>query len=234
MILSDIDKENILKIIRDLLPQNGTILCLSFTGSRAFGWASENYDIDIRGVVACKDWWNYVHWGRHLYDINVDEMWAIFKGIKSWSLFANLCNAFYVDPDFDYKEFMSLCSSENTRDNLGNIVYQKQKLEYDKSPRTGLHTYREIMAPLHFLKTRKVEIDLMEINKVYGLEEIYKMRDVYSRHSNDVINWEKVKEDIKNLEEELAKEMDLHTDVIDMTRVNELEEKTKRRFYIAN
>jgi hypothetical protein len=232
MILSEIDKENVFKIVRSLIPKNADILCLSFTGSRAFGWGSENFDIDIRGVISCKDWWNYVHWGRKLYDINIDEMWALFKGIKSWSLFSNLSNPIYIHPDFDYREFMNICCSENTRDNLGNIIYQKQRLQYDPSPRTGLHTYREIMAPLHFLKTRKLEIDLMEINKEYGLQEINKMRDLYVLRTGDVINWERVWEDIKNLETELEKEMAVHTDVLDIQKIKELQEKTERKFYV--
>ena len=65
---------------RGILPDNSEILLLSFTGSRAFGWGAECYDIDIRLVAYIPgDYWDTFHDGLK-WDVNGET----FEHFKRW------------------------------------------------------------------------------------------------------------------------------------------------------
>ena len=95
--------KRIFKTINDLLPEEATILCMGFTGSRMFGWGGENYDIDVRCLFAYKDWWDTLHLARHNCDTNMEELEHGLNRIKGnyWTFYQDLSKPFYIHPDFD-------------------------------------------------------------------------------------------------------------------------------------
>lgn len=231
--IEEIDKEKSIKIITDLLPKNSEILVLALTGSRAFGWGGEVYDIDIRGVFSCKDWWETIHWGRCLYDINLEELYHAFNSVtyKYWTFFEDLSKPFYIHSDFDYKTMFEFCTSANIKQHMMTIKRQLRYLELHEIPRTALHCYRVLMVPLHFLRTGEIEIDVIKLNEDFQYEELFTLADTYLRRVEWHGNWYKVKKHLKELSKTLKDELKERDDVLDMEKYKEWRKKMSTRFY---
>ena len=164
----------------------GKILCLSFTGSRAFGWGGNITDYDIHGIFAKKDYWDWVHIGRKGLDINLyelDYLFGYFPKYLSFEFFQNtMGNPIYLDPQFDYKGLSSLCNASLCYPNTLEI----KKLRLSFNPRAALHCYRGLMVQIYFLKNRKFELNIFKINKQhYNFKMLPILRDKYLASVNN-------------------------------------------------
>jgi hypothetical protein len=175
-------KETVRKLIEEKLG-TGRILCLSLTGSRAFGWAKENYDYDVHGIFAKKGYWDWVHSGERGFDINLWELNHIYWDIyyQHFEIFMNISNPFYLDPDFDYKGLFSFVTRKAAKRCIGDILRQINNLRIDRSPRTALHCYRILMVPIHYLRKGEFKLNVFELNEKYGFEQLEKAREAYTK-----------------------------------------------------
>jgi hypothetical protein len=140
------------------------ILCLSLTGSRAFGWSDEKLDYDIHGLFASKDYWDTVHFGNRYYDINLHELNYTFSRLPrflSFEFFQNIANPVYIHPKFDLKTFLSFCLPSFCYDPFMDI----SKLDKYFLPRTVLHCYRIYLLQIYFMKYRKFELDIFKASE---------------------------------------------------------------------
>jgi hypothetical protein len=193
-------KQDVIETIKSYLPDSAKILLLSLSGSRAFGWGLTNQDYDIHGIFACENYWDYVHAGKHMFDINLYEFHHTLSDInyQHFEAFMNWSNPIFVANGFDYEGLMSFCTLEGVKGKCGDIDTQINRFNYDKAARTALHTYRILMVPIHFIDTKKFVLDIFELNKSYNFTELEKLKQVYNTHSRQ-FNIEQVKTDIDYL-----------------------------------
>jgi len=227
------EKKDVIELIQRLLPEGSEILCLSLTGSRAFGWGGKYYDIDVKGVFAFKDWWETLHWGKRLYDINLEELYHAFTSIerKSWTFYEDLSRPFYLHPDFDYETMYTFCTAENVKQHMATIKMQQKRLEVWKNPRTALHCYRLLLVPLNFLRTGVIEIDVLKINEEFGYEELSAIAEAYKERRSYDVKWDNVYKDLDELMKMLESELEERKDMLDKERYKEWKKKTSLRFY---
>jgi hypothetical protein len=163
------------------------ILILSHTGSRAFGWGDERFDVDVHGVFALKGYWDYVHSGEKGFDLNLHEMdhliWMVLY-YKSGESVMNLFNPVYLDPGFRFTEMLELVNEEFFR--IETAESELFRLQQYFHPRTALHAYRVMLVPIHFLTTRKPELNVFKINDALGLglRGLEMCRDAYVNERN--------------------------------------------------
>lgn len=184
--------KELLEIIKARLPQNGRILLLSLTGSQAFGWANERLDYDIHGIFAGKNAWDWVHYGgQGGFDINLYELEYIFGHYPNYlgfDFFQNMSNPVYLDPKFDHAGLISLCSPNHLYESTSEI----NALQNHFTARAVLHCYRVLMVQIHFLETRKFELDIFELNKKHQFKMLPILKDAY---------WEKLESHGRGLSE---------------------------------
>lgn len=215
------NKPKIYKLVRDLLPKRGEVLLLTYTGSRMFGWGGERYDIDCRGIVACKDWWSDVHHGERLYDCTVENLpHALRRVTKYWTFQEDLSEVFYAHKDFDVETMKTFTTAEQVKFHLGSIKMQLGRLNLFQNPRTALHCYRALMVPQNFLDTGKVVIDVLKIGDG-RYEQLELLRDIYLHRINRTIDWDVVNADISGLLKKLEATLSKRTDKPDMERFEE-------------
>ena len=200
--------KELLGLIDVRLPNNGQVLCLSLTGSRAFGWASENMDYDIHGIFAAKDAWDWVHYGcEGGFDINLYELKYIFTHYPNYlyfEFFQNIANPVYLNPKFDYQGLMSFCSPNYCYEPISEI----NGLESCFTPRAALHCYRVLMVPIHFLQTRTFELDIFKLNEKHKFDMLPVIKQAYlagiERQGRVLENYEKekIREDLAKLLEQ--------------------------------
>jgi len=227
------DRTKAYNIVSEILPERGKILCLSLTGSRAFGWGSKYYDVDVKGIIACKDYWDTMHIGKEKFDINIEELSHVFGSIeyKYWCLFEDLSNPFYIDPNFDYQGMMSLCTAENVKRSLYSIDLQIKRLDIFKSIRTALHCYRVLMVPLHFLRTGKIVSNVLTINKQYNFTQLKRMCDLYKERKTAPINWDEVQRNLSDLRVELEEELAKRSDTLDQEAYENWRSRMEEAYY---
>ena len=219
--ISEEEKKRAINLIKVRLG-TGNILILSLTGSRAFGWGSKIYDIDIRGIYEKENYWSYCHLGLPPFDINLSEMRGLFYSVKSrsWTIFEDLSKPFLVHPLFDFKKFMSLCSSGNVRYHLGTIEFQRIRAERWRDIRTILHAYRLLVVPLYFLETNTLEINVDLLNRIYLNSEILdslikEYKEGRNRRVNDK-EWALINGELNNLWSVLKETLDSTKDQFSM------------------
>lgn len=197
--------KKIYSFIKRKFPKRVKILLLSLTGSRAFGWANENYDYDIHGLFYAKNYWGYCHSGEMGWDINLYEFSKFFNyliwGYQSFEGFMNLSNPFYLDKDFDFKGFLKLCTPEQVKAIEGDIERQIREFETTGNPRAGLHAYRILMVPIFYLRTGKFQLNVFKINKRYKFKQLEKLKRSYIKREGE-FNFKEVMRDLKKLKRE--------------------------------
>jgi predicted nucleotidyltransferase len=233
--LKGLEKEKIkrvVELIKEKLPKNGKILVLSLTGSRAFGWAAENYDYDIHGIFAVKNYWDYVHSGKEGFDINLYELEHVLSDIQyqHFEFFMNISNPFYIHPKFDFKGLMSFCTIEAVKQKRGDILRQIKEFEITKNPRAALHAYRILMVPIYFLKRRRFELNVFKINRAYKFKQLEKLKIAYIQGKEE---WSKkeVKKDLNRLLKEYDRLCQKKEEKLDIEKAEKWMEKMKEKFY---
>jgi len=209
--------KELLDIINSKLPSGGKILCLSLTGSQAFGWANENFDYDMHGLFTAKSSWSWVHDGRGVFDINLYSLEYILTHLPDYlgfEFFQNISNPVYLDANFDYRGLMSLCSPNSCYEPTDEIM----RLKNHFAPRAVLHCYRVLMVPIHFLQTRTFELDIFKLNKKYNFKMLLVMKEAY---------WDIVFKNQNRKVEEFEKEIILQDLDKLLIEFRKLKEKTK-------
>ena len=213
-------QEEILEREKEILPDNAEILLLSFTGSRAFGWGSKSYDIDIRLVAYIPgEYWDTFHDGKY-WDVN-GETFKHFKNCVKrnyWTTFEDMYYAFYLHPSWDHDEFLSLCSIKNVKHHLFTIRTQVVKAKMTRDTRTALHAYRLTMSPLHFLRTGELMPNVRNINYLSDYVDI--LADAYAIHRSPDVDWDSVIAELDFLYEELLNEVKKHKEPDNSERMN--------------
>ena len=159
------------EIVSTRLPYDARILILSHTGSRAYGWSWYNFDIDIHGVFACREWWDWVHIGKNAFDLNMYELaHLLFMDLyyRHGETMINLGNPVYLDPEFPYDEMLDLISTDFWHDSM--VDYQIAQLRTYFTARTALHTYRVMLVPMYFMRFGWFEHNIFRAMEELGLE----------------------------------------------------------------
>lgn len=195
------------------LPDDATLLQLSFTGSRAFGWGTERHDIDVRGFFEKEDWFNKVHAEREhdLTMINVydrDDPSLIFRRFK---MYYDHRYAFYEHPDFRWEDALK---PRLDVDMVSNVYPQSMRseimeLKAEFQIRTALHCYKEYLIALHYARTGEIEPDI--VNRVnerdeYQLEGLQACAEWYSEHEVEP-DHDMVIEELESLDDQLEDEL---------------------------
>ena len=191
--------------VRSLLPDDARIMLLSHTGSRAFGWGADCYDIDCRLVVDLENHWDTFHDGKH-YDINAETFKHCLYGIKAayWTTFEDMHYAFYLDDSWNHEEFKSLCNARNVKHHIYTIRTQIAQTKMTKNTRTALHTYRLLLAPIHIIRTGKMVPNIRELTPIYDIKYADTLADAYSSRKGASVDWDKVIAEIDGLYETMG------------------------------
>lgn len=213
-------QEEAIEMIRERLPDDAKLLHLAYTGGRAFGWGPENTDIDLRGFYVLDDWFTKCHIAnnpfdgtiRNVYDVdNPDLFW------QRWNMYYDWSKAFYLHDDWDYDEFMSRCSPSRIQHAYPhNIDMQISRMEKNFQARSCCHSYKEILIPLHYLRTGEIEINITKLldGVDYGVEHFEDCRDTYMENLSTRTGLERrpIVEEVHRLFEELGEELENRTD----------------------
>lgn len=221
-------------LLKDCLPKDAVLVMLSGTGSRFFGWGSKAYDIDVRVVVARPNYWDTWHLGTMIYDMNCEELMHLIRGVKYryWTIFEDLANPFYVDDQFDFAEYQSLCSAGNVRNHMFTIANEVQKFNLASSHRTALHAYRLQLCSLYFLRTGKIEVNVPKINEeIFHSEYIPVLAEEYATRKQKTQPWDKIAEELATLHQQLKKEAGVIEDDLDMEFYEDWKKRLMDTYY---
>ena len=216
--ITDEEKREILVLLKDGLPDDAVIVIVSGTGSRFFGWGSKSYDIDVRVVVARKNYWDTWHLGTRMYDMNCEELSHLAAGLRHryWTIFEDLANPFYVDESFDFAEYQSLCTAGNVHNHMFTIANEVQKFNLAPGHRTALHAYRLQLCPLWFLRTGDIEVNVPKINAELGYSNfIPTLAEEYSTLKRKEHPWAEIAAELDELHSMLKAEAAERTDDLD-------------------
>jgi len=209
--ISEEQKKEVRLLVEDILPERATILILSSTGSREFGWGSDVYDVDVRAVVACDNYWDTFHMGMRIYDTNLEEMKHFFNSVKRhyWTTFEDLSHPFYLDKGFDFKEFQAQCANANVKNHIFTIRAETAKYKLSPNMRSALHAYRLVMCALYFLRTSKIETNVPKINdEMFHMNYIDDLATSYAAQERKGMNWVGISDDLDKLQAQLTKELE--------------------------
>lgn len=215
--------------VRSLLPERAKILILSHTGSRAFGWGAECYDIDVRGVVYCKDHWDTFHDGWK-WDVNLEIFSHFLQGLRYhyWTIFEDLANPFYLHEGWDQEEYMKLCTAANVANHLYSIRTQIAQVTLGESVRTALHAYRLLLSPIHFLRTGVVEINIRKLASLYNPKFAVQFADAYASRKGVEVDWTEVMADLHHFEDIMLQDLKGRGEEIDKERMDRWREKIEQ------
>jgi len=227
------DRVRIYEIVRKRLPKRAVLLILSHTGSRAFGWGSQIYDIDVRGIYAYKGWFDWVHIGYDRYDIGLYELSHLFSDIEMRCVptFYDLAKPFYIHPDFDYETFLSFFSAENIKMHMYSIRLERKRFELNKHPRSALHCYKERLIPLYWLKTGRIEVNIWKINELFNLKMLPILANAYAKRKSIDIDWRRVEEELDLLEKMLEEELVKNNSKLDVVKYLDWKRRMEETFY---
>ena len=186
--------EKLVKKVEALL-EGRKLLWLSLTGSIAFGWGDDTNDYDIHGVFYDPEWFDYLHYGgkidNYAVDLNLHELRHIlYIGFyhPSFETLMNVSNPIYINDKNMWDLF-----NKHILSNINHLFFYRSQVENQLmwlskyfSPRTCLHTYRVILQPIYYVKTRRIGMNIFEINEQLnlGLKGIYLCRAAYQTHQN--------------------------------------------------
>ncbi len=215
--LNDEERTKGIEMVKERLPEDADLALLCFTGSRAFVWANRRYDIDCRGFFADPGWFSTCHLGKDGYDMtltNINSLEDPDINYDHWNTFVDTSKPFYINEDFDYDNFRDHCTWENIKHAYPyNIRLQLKRLEAQWSIRSALHSYKEVMYPLHFLYYDFLEINVMKINEKpeFQYDGLKPLRDSYfdpkggRRDIDKDLVWNELEEMFDRIDEELER-----------------------------
>lgn len=217
---SEEQQEQAIAKMEDYLPEDATLLQLSFTGGRAFGWGPENTDIDLRGYFITDDeWFTKCHLGRNPFDCVLRNIHSwddpdIF--FQRWNIYYDWGNQFYEHEEWDQDWFLSHCSRETVEYAYPhNIRMQVNRMESNFQARSACHSYKEIMIPLHYLRTGEIEsnVNVLHEEGDFDLDGLPQAVETYREHhaTTQGLDEDMIKGEVYRLFDELGFELEKHT-----------------------
>jgi hypothetical protein len=213
---------------KNKLPEEAELVLLSFTGGRAFGWGGEHHDVDVHGFFAHdKDWFFKCH-SMGDYDMTLQNIYTVDEPeIRwgRWKQYYDKSNPIYTHPDFNFEEdFIDNCKPEYVQHIFPyDLHLQFSRLDVRYSIRSALHTYKEMLIPLHFLRSGEIETDIINVvnqKEQYQYEELSKCALKYSREDTSVnVSQDNVWDELKEIYWELAEEIAKVDEELDMSEV---------------
>lgn len=217
--LTDEQAERAIDKVQRYLPDDAKLLQLSFTGGRAFGWGPDNTDIDMRGYFAKDDWFKTCHVAdtkdqhdftlKNVYDIdNPEIVW------RRWKHFYDFSKTVYINEKWDQEWYMNQVDVDSLTNEYPHSTKMQMNRMFDNfQARSVCHTYKEIMIPLHWLRTGEIESNVVKLSErgefdVDGLEQaatVYK--ETNAKHTDEGIDKELVHRETKQLFNELGEEL---------------------------
>jgi len=195
--ISNQKKQKIINLIKTKLPQGATLIILSLSGSRAWGYSNKHSDYDIVGLYVAKNYWDSAQIYQNHYDINLYQLKNPLK-YKRFYFFEDLSNPFYLHPKFDFEGFLKFCTIDVVRQYEWEILRRIGDFELHPSPRNALHAYQSLMIPIHFLQYNQFELNLFKINHSYKFQQLENLKNAYVRQEERV-NKKEIREDLKKL-----------------------------------
>jgi hypothetical protein len=227
--LDEETKKRAIETAKNRLPEGAELVLLSFTGGRAFGWGGTHHDIDVHGFFAYdRDWFFKCHGMGDGFDMTLQNVYSVSEPeIRwgRWKQYYDKSNPIYTHEDFDFeKDFIDKCKPEYVENIFPyDLHLQFSRMEVDFQIRSALHTYKEMMIPLYFLREGIIETDIVNIiNKHpdFQYEELNKCALKYSREDPNAEPKEaKVKKELEELYWELAEEVTSIEGTLDMKEV---------------
>jgi hypothetical protein len=218
--LSDEKKQEAVDEAKEMLPEEAELVLLSFTGGRAFGWGGKHHDVDMHGFFAYdSDWFFKCHsMGDNHIDMTLQNITSVEEPELRWGRwkqYYDKSNPVYVHDDFEFEEdFINKCKPEYVQNIFPyDLHLQFSRLDVDFSIRSALHTYKEMLIPLYFLREGEIETDIVNVineHADFQYEELSKCALKYSREdtsvtiSQDAV-WDELKEIYWVFAEEIAK-----------------------------
>ena len=190
-------KQKIINLIKTRLPHGATLIILSLTGSRAWGYSNRHSDYDIVGLYVAKNYWDSVQIYQDHCDINLYQFKNPLRD-KRFYFFEDLSNPFYLHSKFDFEGFFKFCTIDIVRYYDGEILQRIRDFEINPSPRNALHAYQSLMIPVHFLQYHQFELNLFKINQSYKFQQLQKLKNAYLRKEEEV-NKKEICKDLKKL-----------------------------------
>lgn len=204
--------EIIVNKIQEMLGPGRPLLLLSLTGSRAFGWAGDDYDYDIHGIFCAQNWFDYVHYGGHIENIPIDlnlhsldhVLYMAFYHPSAETLL-NLTEPFWSAPGF-YELFERYILANVNKLFFYEFTVQSElhRLTYNFHSRTALHAYRVLLYPIYWAKTGKLVKNIYRIIEELGLElkGPYECREAYQTGQKEKCREDVVRAELDRLYEE--------------------------------
>jgi len=190
--------EESIEYTKKMMPQNGTLLLLSLTGSRAFGWGGDVYDYDIHGIFYAEQFWGWCHDAKK-YDLNMYNLKEkVVREISRahFSFFINISNPYYIHEDFDYEGLMDYTTDIMVKDHPKN---EFNRFQHRSNVRSSLHCYREILQSIHYLEKGEIVTNINELTEIYNVKFFEEMANLYKNRVNHYDELDKVEEELKKL-----------------------------------
>lgn len=207
-------QERIIEIVQEMLPEEADLALLSYTGGRAFGWGHDRHDIDVHGFFASEEWpVRKVHADPEIFDTTLTNIKSLTDPqirTRRWKNYYDKSKPIYIHPDFAYHEdFMDNVQKTHIEHVWPyDLELQKSRLENSFTPRNALHTYKELLIPLHFLETGEIESDVTVINEERGLDGLNDAVRIYRDGATIELDDEQVWSEIDNLWQQLEQHME--------------------------
>jgi predicted nucleotidyltransferase len=181
--------DEIMWLTENAIPKESKIMCLAFTGSRAFGWGGYHHDVDVRGLISKpvegEVWFDTMHIGCNTkgYDIRLtttQHLNEVEVPYKMWTTAEDLSKPFYTDASFDHDAFTAQFDPSFVHMSISEGQMKRYEIN-EGHMRPALHTYRNLMVPMWFLISGTFEINIMRLNELFfNLIELPNARYCYA------------------------------------------------------
>jgi hypothetical protein len=151
----------------------GELLYLSLVGNYVFGWGKKEFSQEVYGIFALPNFWDKVYLHLPKFYVTLFNLEHLinheFKTPENLKVFAkcslNFANPIYIHKKFDFKTLFSFFKP--------SIVLTKPTLYFDFvyfpfSIDGVLRYYHFLLCAIYFLKTKKLELNLFELEKKNG------------------------------------------------------------------
>ena len=226
-----------LEIVLENCGEQAEVVLCSLTGSRAFGWGGDRYDMDIHGVIASQGpGWDNMHTGKFGYDISMYNFDVFLMGMRDrWILYENLSNPIFIHKDFDFKGFLSFCCPFHVKHQMGTIEMELHTLRNKETMRKALHCYRQLANSLWFLQTGEVQIDIGKIYEKFEMGEFPKLCEFYkARQLGAKLDWQKIWAELDGLKVQMDQLLEEKQDIFDKERFEEWKQEMVVKFIDYN
>jgi len=186
--------EKSIEYTKEMIPDDGELILLNLTGSRAYGWG-KGYDYDIHGIFYADNFWGWCHdaeeYDLNMYNLEEKVIRELTRGHMSF--FINMSNPYYIHDDFDYNGMMDFTTKEMVKNSPSS---EFSRFQLQKDARSSLHCYRVILQSIHYLEEEEIVVDIHKLANKYDVQYFEEMAEIYQDR-------DKTKDDLDYVENEL-------------------------------